>query len=153
VSDLRRVVGILARHFDLPQQPIVKLGRAFVGAGKPISCTGATVGHFVINHWAVRGRHRCSWETLEYELVRGVALWLASRRDKTLPREQRPGLFSDAVEHEVLTAWYGPVFVAKLMDATRSVDHEGAGWQLVDGLDQHLARACRSEAGRQQARP
>lgn len=74
IDDLRRVATILARHFDLPRAPTVKVG--YVPWKGPstslVDSPGIPLGHFTIARWAVRDKFRRAPDDLEYQLVCAV---------------------------------------------------------------------------------
>lgn len=70
-------------------------------AGPPIIdlSLGGPHGSFLIARWAVRGKYRRSWPTLEYALVSGIGFWLESHRKEPV--------FAGKGTSEALIAWYG----------------------------------------------
>jgi hypothetical protein len=52
-----------------------------------------------VARWALRGRYRRSWDSLEYALVFAIGSWLESHRGDPM--------FSEKGTSETLIAWYG----------------------------------------------
>jgi hypothetical protein len=111
VSDLQRAAEILSRRLGLPRAPHVTVGYVpWKGPATPVVDTlGA--GSFTIARWAVRGKYRRSWESLEYALVCAVGFWLESHR--------REPLFEGHGTSEALIAWYGEQVGAPLAESER----------------------------------
>jgi hypothetical protein len=99
IDDLRRAGELLARHLGLPHPPDIKVDYVpWHGPDTPIiDLTSAFHGSFTIALWAVRGKYRRSWETLEYALVSGIGLWLERHRGGPM--------FSEKGTSEALVAW------------------------------------------------
>ncbi len=114
IDGLRRAGELLARHLGLPHPPHIKVG--YVPWKGPetsiIELVGAPHGYFTIARWAVRGRYRRSWETLEYALVSAIGSWLESRRGDPA--------FSAKGTSEALVAWYGEDMGARFAAVERS---------------------------------
>jgi hypothetical protein len=107
VDGLRRAAELLARHLGLPHPPHVKVGYVpWKGPDTPIVdlTGGGSQGSFTIARWAVRGKYRRSWETLEHALVKSIGFWLECHR--------RDGMFSDKGTSEALVMWYGEEAIA-----------------------------------------
>jgi hypothetical protein len=101
VDGLRRAGELLARHFGLPHPPHIRVGYVpWKGPTTPIiDCTGGFDGSFTIARWAVRGKYRRSWASLEYALVSAIGFWLESHRKESV--------FGGKGTSEALRAWYG----------------------------------------------
>ena len=99
IDSLRRAGELLAGHLGLPYAPRIKVGYVpWQGPGTP-SIEPRANGWFTVARWAVRGRYRRSWETVEYALVFAIGSWLESHRGD--PK------FSEKGTSEALIAWYG----------------------------------------------
>jgi hypothetical protein len=99
VDDLRRAGELLARHLGLPHPPRIKVEHVpWKGPGSPIIEPWAN-GWFAVARWALRGRYRRSWDSLEYALVFAIGSWLESHRGDPM--------FSEKGTSETLIAWYG----------------------------------------------
>lgn len=136
VNDLRRTATTLARYFNLPGDPIVKVGYvAWQGPSTPpIELAPTSHGYFVLARWAVRGKYRWPIEALEYQIVRAVGMWLDAHRRRTLPKEGRPGLFDDAAINETVMAWYGSDIADKMIAAREASWRNEKRVLLVAGL-------------------
>ncbi len=109
MADLKRAGATLARELGLPNEPTIRVG--YVPWKGPdtseIELMGAPHGFFTVARWAVRGKYRRSWNTLEYRLVCGIGFWLESHRRRMLPKGERPGLFDESGTNDTLRLWYG----------------------------------------------
>jgi hypothetical protein len=111
IPGLRRAGRLLARQLGLPQAPSIKVGYVpWKGPETPIiDCTAAFHGSFTVARWAVRGKYRRSWATLEYALVSSIGFWLESHR--------RDPMLAGKGTTEALLAWYGEEVGRPLADA------------------------------------
>ena len=101
IQDLRKVGTLLAFQLGLPHPPNIKIARVpWTGSDTAtIDRTAGSIGSFTLARWALRGKHKQSWEALEHDVVCAVGFWLASRR-------QDPAA-AQAARAEALVAWYG----------------------------------------------